>query len=118
MANRPIRAMIRSMPAMSLRWPKMNRAVPLMTSVPTVAMNRPMHAPIRPLKMLLLDTPAMTDRPNTARAKYSAGPNSRVILAMGGARNSSARALIRPPTVEAYSAICSALKALPLTVMG
>ena len=82
---------------LSFRWPKMNRDVPLMASTPTVAMNNPMQAPIRPLKILLLETPAMTDRPNTARAKYSAGPNSSVIFAISGARNSNAKALTRPP---------------------
>ena len=118
MANMPIRAMMRSMPAMSLRWPKIKRAVPLMLSTPIVAINRPMHAPMSPLKMLLLDTPAMTDRPKTARAKYSAGPKSRVTLAICGARNSRAKALISPPMVEANRAICRALKACPFTVIG
>ena len=118
MANMPIRAMMRSIPAISFFWPKRNRAVPEMASTPMVVMNRPRHAAIRPLKMLSLETPAMTERPNTARAKYSAGPNSSVILAMSGARNSKENALMRPPMVEAYSAICSALKACPFTVMG
>ena len=59
-----------------------------------------------------------TDSPKTAKAKYSAGPNSSVIFAIWGARNSRANALIRPPMVDAYSAICSALNACPLWVMG
>ena len=68
--------------------------------------------------MLSFDTPAITDSPNTASAKYSAGPKSRVIFAISGARNSRENALIRPPIVEAYKAICRALNACPLTVIG
>ena len=117
-ANSPMRAMIRSIPLMSRLLPKVKRAVPLILSMPMVAMNKPMQAPISPLKILLLETPAITDSPKTAKAKYSAGPNSSVIFAIWGARNSRANALIRPPMVDAYSAICSALNACPLWVMG
>ena len=77
-----------------------------------------MQTRIMPLKMLLLETPAMTERPKTARAKYSAGSNSSVILAISGARNSSAKALRRPQIVEENSPICSALNACPFTVVG
>ena len=89
-----------------------------MGSEPTQEMSRPRQAEIKPLIMLLPDTPAMMVRPKTQTIKYSAVPSWAATLATWGPRNRSIRAENTPPKVEAYRAIFSAALVRPCSESG
>ena len=63
------------MPSVSSGMPKVNRSAPVVKSIPTVEMSTPKQPAIA---FLIGESPPIVDTiesPNTARAKYSGGPN-------------------------------------------
>ena len=63
--------------------------------------SRPIRPAMIPLSIFLPEMLAMMVRPNTARQKYSGGPNFRASLASWGATQISTKALMVPPIQEA-----------------
>ena len=68
--------------------------------------------------MLLPLTEAITDSPNTARAKYSGAPKWMAILLICGAKNRRHNALTSPPKVDAARAMSRAFLVFPFFDRG
>ena len=106
------------MPSRSSGTPKVNRSIPVVRSIPTVAIRRPRQPPI---KFFIGASPlidASIESANTPRAKYSGGPKLYAILARRGAAKSSTNKLNIPPLTEETAAIPRARPASPFNAMG
>ncbi len=118
MAKSPMTAGMKVIPMSRPLYPKVNRWVPEMGEVPNVAKKSPMPAPITFLRTDFPPIPEHTLSPMTAKAKYSASPNSRAMVERG--RETAARQIVLkiPPSVEAKMAIPRAFPAWPLLAIS
>lgn len=84
MANIPSICATVLMPEVRYTLPKVKRVAPLMGSMPTQPMSRPIPADMMPLKMLPLDREAIRVMAQKHREKYSQGPRCRAASAITG----------------------------------
>jgi hypothetical protein len=89
-----------------------------MGSAPTVAAIRPKRPEINPFKSDSPERLAMIVKPKATKEKNSHGPNFKAILANGGAKKRSKKALIIPPKKDAQTPKHKALPASPFLAMG
>ncbi len=88
------------------------------TETPTVDSNRPMPAPMKPLRVEPSESAEIRVRPKIASQKYSTGPNFSAIWANSGARLSSASAPTSPPITEDSVDSVTARSPSPRWAMG
>jgi hypothetical protein len=86
--------------------------------MPTKEIIMPIAPAINPFQILFPLTLAMTDNPNSARLKNSAGPKFIVNSAIMGEANKRTNVLNNPPKVEAVKAIIKAFFAFPSRASG
>ena len=118
MANIPSICATVLMPEVRYTLPKVKRVAPLMGSMPTQPMSRPMPADMMPLKMLPLDREAIRVMAQKHREKYSQGPRCRAASAITGDSTVAIATEHTVPMKEAVMPMPSALLACPFWVMG
>ena len=117
-AKSPISMGTKENPPVSSIIPKVKRGNPPMGSRPTMAIRRPRAPEIRPFKGDRPASETTTERPNTAKAKYSGALNRRAKLARIGAKKVRQRAVNVPPIPEAIVAMPIAFPAIPFWASG
>ncbi len=117
-AKIPNRVEINGIPPKSSGLSKVNLKLPVNTSVPTVAINRPKAADIKPFSVDSFAMLEMVARPRIPKAKNSGGPNLRAIDAKRGAPRMRTIALNIPPRVDDTMANPMASAVLPDFDMG
>ena len=86
--------------------------------MPTVPIKRPKAAVMSPLMSDFPEMEMMTDKPNIASAKNSAGPNFNAIFEMSGDKKVITRAPMIPPLKEENKAIVNARPGSPFCPIG
>ena len=111
--NTPIATETKPMPSESSETPKLKRATPELTSVPT----RPSSRPRITIAIALMSEPWASTvaaiSPSTISEKYSAGPNFSATSASGGANKAMITVETQPAKNEPIAAMPSAGPALP-----
>ena len=111
--NTPIATATKPMPSVSSGTPKLNRAMPEFTSVPTNPSNKPstIIAIAFSTEPCASTTAAM--RPKVISEKYSAGPNLKAICASGGAATANKIVATVPAKKDPNAAVARAGPARP-----
>ena len=113
MPNTPIATVTNPMPSESSEMPKLYRATPEFTSVPT----RPSSRPRMTIAIALMSEPCASTtaaiRPSTISEKYSVGPNLSATSASGGAKSAITIVATQPAKNEPIADMPSAGPALP-----
>ena len=105
---------IKPMPSVNSGTPKLNRATPEFTSVPT----RPSSKPSKIMHTALISEPEASTtapiKPSTISEKYSAGPNLKATSVSGAAKAAKIKVPTQPAKKEPKPAAAKAGPARPL----
>ena len=82
MPNRPSETVTSSSPSDSSSWPKVNRSLPVFTSVPTRLSRMPRMVIATPFTAEPLASVAPASRPSSIRLQISCGPKLKAMRAM------------------------------------
>ena len=116
--NRPIASATNSTLSVSSGMPKVKRAAPLLTSVPTMPISRPTTVIATPLSGEPRAIVAPASRPSSMIEKISAGPNLNAIWTSNGDANTITMMPNDAAKNDAIMVMPSAVPPFPCLVMG
>ena len=113
MPNRPMASVATSMPSVSSRMPKVKRWPPVLPSVPTSPISRPITIMAIAFSTEPCASTTAAIRPSSISEKYSGAPNDWPIRDSGGAKPAIRKVAMVPAKNEAIAATASAAPARP-----